>query len=344
MKIKIKLPDQNEALAGIYSIPDQLAGRLSQQTEPSDEEILEAEKRKKEEELEEKKEAKDKDTKKTKDEKASDDDSDDGDDSDSDDDGDDSDSDGGDGEADEGDSEGDSDSDDGEADEGDEGADSDPEESVEGDAEEPAEGDDSEGESEDDDSESTEEGDEVDAEDSESDEGEAPEEDEEAVASTGRRRIYRGQAASKQCVIVCGFPGVGKSTLAQTLDGHYRVVDCDSSQFSEDETFPRNYVDHIQQIRESGEHDICFISTHDAVRLELKRRGIPYVLVYPVRASKVEYLSRYLKRGSSAAFVETLEDRWDAFIDSCEEDDAPRIILKPQEYVSDVISALTDQL
>lgn len=159
---------------------------------------------------------------------------------------------------------------------------------------------------------------------------------------------------------ISAFPGTGKSSiygnapknglwpLRQT--GHFifrgipskgttRVYDSDSSLFDKLE-FPANYIQHMKEVihRHAGEDDFLFLgSSHDNVRAAMQETGIPYVLVYPRRDLKEEYIERYKKRGSPQVFIDLMETKWDDFIDSCEADPNNSIVLESGQYLGDVL-------
>lgn len=115
-------------------------------------------------------------------------------------------------------------------------------------------------------------------------------------------------------LVVCGFPGVGKSHLFRNR-GDEKITDSDSSQFDK-AFFPSNYIAHIKEKLADGYIVMC--STHDVVREALADEGIKYLLVYPKRKCKAEYIQRYIDRGSPAAFVKLIDGKWDDFVASCE--------------------------
>lgn len=325
---------KSEANVNTLGTPDQGAPRGAQQTQPSDEELAQIAENLKKEAADKEKDKKPEGSDGSKPKGAGGGDDESSDDSDgaglddglSDDDGD--------GESDDS-SETDDASDD---DSGDEDADSEEDEGESDDSEESEEEgtEDSEGEGETD-------GGDDDSEEGEGDSEEGDDEvgdDEEATAGTvGQKRIFRGEASSYAAMhILSAFPGCGKSHLFAT-PSKLLISDSDSSQFDKAE-FPYNYVDHIQE--KHRVNDLCLVSSHAEVRAEMKQRNLRYTLVYPARSCKAEYLARYARRGSPASFIEMMERQWDDFLDSCEADDAPSIVLQPGQYLSDVIGRLDD--
>ncbi|MES2971504.1 MAG: hypothetical protein V4702_04230 [Patescibacteria group bacterium] len=149
--------------------------------------------------------------------------------------------------------------------------------------------------------------------------------------------------------IVSAFPGCGKSFLTENYDSTSPVLDSDSSGYSwlhqDDGTkvrnpdFPRNYLDHIQS--NIGEAAIILVSSHAEVREALAEEGIDYTLVYPETELKQDYLERFQRRGSPAAFVDLLDRKWDEFIGDLECDATPRkVVLGQGQYLSDVVDEL----
>jgi len=139
--------------------------------------------------------------------------------------------------------------------------------------------------------------------------------------------------------IYCGFPGIGKTTFFTKLKGEFpniTVIDLDSSPFY-GENYPNNYIQFmlLENIRLND--SLMLLMSHDKVREALHKTKIDFTLVYPDRSLKEEYMERYRKRGNSEFFLDLIENNWDDFIDSCEQDTATKIVLKSGEYLSDVL-------
>ena len=91
--------------------------------------------------------------------------------------------------------------------------------------------------------------------------------------------------------IICGYSGVGKSTADQK---NKNVFDFESSFFSHkwncnnkceerNEDFPKNYIDAVCEHMKNHHTATYLLSCHKEVREELKRRGLPYIIVMPDR-------------------------------------------------------------
>jgi hypothetical protein len=141
-------------------------------------------------------------------------------------------------------------------------------------------------------------------------------------------------------ILVSAFPGTGKSFYHS-----HRYVDAlpfkmssdsDSSKFDKKE-FPENYIQHIKEeiIKETP---IVFVSSHKAVRDALVFYNLPFVLVYPSKDLKEEYLERYKKRGSNDNFIQLISNNWGNWIDECRlQDYCFHIELKKGQFIADVI-------
>jgi adenylate kinase family enzyme len=135
--------------------------------------------------------------------------------------------------------------------------------------------------------------------------------------------------------VISGFPGVGKSTVFNDRDAYgITILDSDSSTFDKTK-FPANYIQHIKEQTAQGNLILC--SSHDTVRAALVAEGIPFHLVFPALECKMEYLQRYTDRGSPAAFVDMMYNKWDEFIDGCmKQEGCTRTILQPGQFMCDV--------
>jgi hypothetical protein len=113
--------------------------------------------------------------------------------------------------------------------------------------------------------------------------------------------------------VICGFPGVGKTTLFNKLK-HQGILICDSdsSQFDKSQ-FPQNYIEHIKQQLAQGFWVLC--STHTVVREALREAGISYVIAAPAHPYlKDQYMQRYRDRGSPEGFINLMSAKFDEFM------------------------------
>ena len=160
-------------------------------------------------------------------------------------------------------------------------------------------------------------------------------------------------------LIVCAFPGTGKSTayadhtflpdyermsrteLDQIPTQSKILYYSDSSNFPKDH-FPENYLEHIQACRGRGTDVVQLVSTQDTVTAGLAALNILHIIVYPRAEDKELYLARYRERGSPEPFITLMDQKWDDFMASvrkaAEHPLAHGIELQPDQYVADVVA------
>ncbi|MCH7928756.1 MAG: hypothetical protein IID03_12385, partial [Candidatus Dadabacteria bacterium] len=96
----------------------------------------------------------------------------------------------------------------------------------------------------------------------------------------------------KNTLVISAFPATGKSYFKNRVGKN--VLDSDSSKFSwlkkgvRHPDFPDNYIQHIKD--NLGKVDIILVSSHKIVREALVKNGIQFVLMYPNRKLKYEYV------------------------------------------------------
>ena len=61
-------------------------------------------------------------------------------------------------------------------------------------------------------------------------------------------------------------------------------------------------------------YDFILISTHKQVRGALVENNIPFLLVYPAKSLKNEYMDRFKSRGNKQGFLNLMDKNWDVFI------------------------------
>jgi len=140
-------------------------------------------------------------------------------------------------------------------------------------------------------------------------------------------------------LIICGFPGVGKSSVIKTKIND-NLLDSDSSTFDKSK-FPDNYIEHIKENISDGKTILA--SSHDVVRDALIENKLPFFLVYPDKSLKKEYLKRYTDRGSPVKFNTLMEENFEKWAKQCDDIDnklVTKIKLKSGQYLSDVMDEI----
>lgn len=136
--------------------------------------------------------------------------------------------------------------------------------------------------------------------------------------------------------VYSAFPGCGKTTYYQKSGKN--VLDSDSCTFDK-KNFPKNYLEHIKYNINNDTVDIILVSSHKEVRDALTSNGINYVLVYPERELKNEYIQRYKQRGNKDLFIKLLEDNWDLWMDEMDDQKGCyKVKLKSGQYLTDIIN------
>ena len=106
-------------------------------------------------------------------------------------------------------------------------------------------------------------------------------------------------------MIICGFPGVGKSMMARF--GH--AIDLESTPFEKDWM---RYAKVAKHMHDSGY--LVMVSTHKELLDCFEQMEVPYTVVVP-RADDLEtYVRRYEARGNSAEFVKKVVENWDEWL------------------------------
>jgi hypothetical protein len=124
------------------------------------------------------------------------------------------------------------------------------------------------------------------------------------------------RVAFRNPMVVCGFPGIGKTTSTKEYKNFWEMCDLDSSEFYGLTDWPLNYINKIKDLSEEGnEYEIIFISTHKEVRTALRLDSIPYCIALPNKFGKEKYIEYYRNKKSSNEFIEKISESWDILID-----------------------------
>ena len=106
-------------------------------------------------------------------------------------------------------------------------------------------------------------------------------------------------------MIICGFPGTGKSTMAKFT----RWVDLESTPFEKDW---ERYAKVAKHMSDNGY--TVMVSTHAELLGEFERMEVPYTVVIPPMSDKEVYLHRYDARGNTHDFIQLLDRNWTRWI------------------------------
>lgn len=139
-------------------------------------------------------------------------------------------------------------------------------------------------------------------------------------------------------VIVCGFFGIGKSSVPQYRPD-IKFYDLDAKNFVKKPGWEVMYVDCALALRH--DYEIVAVKSSDKVMNRLKELGVDYYLVYPSRYAKREFMERAVRNNYSRQWIEQFFSKWEQYIEEAEEDySTKKIILQSGEYLSDVVDRL----
>lgn len=106
-------------------------------------------------------------------------------------------------------------------------------------------------------------------------------------------------------MIICGFPGTGKSTMAKFS----RWVDLESTPFK------RNWLLYAEVAKHMSDRGYTvMVSTHKEVLDALEQIEARYTVVIPPTTDKNIYLMRYAMRGNTEEYIELLSKNWYGWI------------------------------
>lgn len=128
--------------------------------------------------------------------------------------------------------------------------------------------------------------------------------------------------------IICGFAGIGKSTLMKMSDW----VDLESTPFAKNWDI---YSDVAIHMAKNGHR--VMLSCHKELRDILLEKGADFEVIIPRIEDKEEYLSRYAERGNTEQFIKLFDDKWEDFINEilADKDKMNVVVLGENEYLSD---------
>ena len=106
-------------------------------------------------------------------------------------------------------------------------------------------------------------------------------------------------------MIICGFPGTGKSTMAK----YSRWVDLESTPFK------KNWLLYAEVAKHMSDNGYTvMVSTHAEMLEALEQIEARYTVVIPPITDKDIYLRRYDMRGNTYDFIRLLDENWQRWI------------------------------
>lgn len=106
-------------------------------------------------------------------------------------------------------------------------------------------------------------------------------------------------------MIICGFPGTGKSMMAR--DSNW--VDLESTPFK------RNWLLYAEVAKHMSDAGYTvMVSTHKELLEMLEQIEVRYTVVVPPISDEDVYVTRYDMRGNSYEFIQTIKANWKNWI------------------------------
>ena len=108
-------------------------------------------------------------------------------------------------------------------------------------------------------------------------------------------------------MIICGFPGVGKTMMAKFS----RWVDLESTPFS----YRGQWLLYAEVAKHMSDNGYTvMVSTHAEMLEALEQIEARYTVVIPPITDKDTYLRRYVLRGNTNDFIQHLAENWQRWI------------------------------
>lgn len=108
-------------------------------------------------------------------------------------------------------------------------------------------------------------------------------------------------------MIICGFPGTGKTTMAKFS----RWVDLESTPFRKNW---RLYAEVAKHMSDNGY--TVMVSTHSELLDELELMETRYTVIIPDTDDLQIYMRRYVSRGNTTDFCKKVYDNWYNWIEA----------------------------
>jgi len=153
-------------------------------------------------------------------------------------------------------------------------------------------------------------------------------------------------------IIVEGFAGTGKTTMAKKYDNVFDLNSSDYHWIYEDKNisekrkgndkrilnpeWPDNYIKKLFELKEEYDIVLAYQSIKVGQRIQYVYGYMP-ILCYPSKECKEEYLERYRQRGNNEEWMKMMEEHFDEWIELIGESDKRKIVMKPGEGIEDAL-------
>ena len=127
-------------------------------------------------------------------------------------------------------------------------------------------------------------------------------------------------------IVFSTFPACGIDSLCDNHNGDpYIMLNLDYNRFkcNGNSKFPKNYIDCVE--RNIGKVDFIFVSSHNDVRKELKKKEIKYFSIYPSINLKDMWIHRMKLMGYDKALINKIQRNFDQLIFKLQSENSPLV-------------------
>ena len=118
----------------------------------------------------------------------------------------------------------------------------------------------------------------------------------------------------KKSILICGFPGIGKTTFSEMIRNKFKNLSViDSEELHSDKlTFPKSYVENIKN--SLNKINVILSSANPLVIEELINQNIWFTLFYPSLKRKNEMIELYKLRADNEKMIKYMSQNYENII------------------------------
>lgn len=162
-------------------------------------------------------------------------------------------------------------------------------------------------------------------------------------------------------LVISAFPAMGKTHVTNEINQEHNnlfrkirkgIIDIESEPYMwankelriRDLSYPHNYAQYVAKA--ASKYPIVLVSSEENVRKSLRDQNIFYVLVYPGKELKEEYIHRLIAMNKPLDIINFYTNNWDNIIDEMALDPRPKIVIHDKDlYIKkDLIRNINDRI